>query len=57
VVERNNPDALAKAILRLLDDEELRRRLGENARRFVAERFGADAVVETLLTAYAEARA
>ena len=57
VVERNNPDALAKAILRLLDDEELRRRLGENARRCVAERFGADAVVETLLTAYAEARA
>jgi glycosyltransferase involved in cell wall biosynthesis len=56
VVERGDPEVLAKAILRMLEDQPLRRRLGENARLFVAERFGPDAVVDTLLTAYAEAR-
>jgi len=54
VVERGDPEELAKAILRLLDDEGLRTRLGESARRFVGQRFGADAVVESLLAAYAE---
>jgi len=56
LVERNDPAALARAILRLLEDEGLRLRLGENARRFVADRFGAGTVVETLLAAYAAAR-
>ena len=54
VVERGDPEELAKAILRLLEDEGLRTRLGEGARRFVGQRFGADAVVESLLAAYAE---
>ena len=56
LVERSDPEALARAVLRLLDDDGLRRSLGENARRFVMERFGAGAVVETLRAAYAEAR-
>lgn len=56
VVERGDPEVLAKAILRMVEDEGLRQRLGANARLFVAERFGPDAVVDTLLTAYAEAR-
>jgi len=54
VVERGDPEELAKAMLRLLEDEGLRTRLGEGARRFVGQRFGADAVVESLLAAYAE---
>jgi len=54
LVKRGDPEELAKAILRLLEDEELRTRLGESARRFAGQRFGADAVVETLLAAYAE---
>lgn len=33
------PQKLAEAVLRLLSDEELRKRLGENARRHVLERF------------------
>ncbi|MDE3064423.1 MAG: glycosyltransferase family 4 protein [Acidobacteriota bacterium] len=39
LVEPNDPDALVAAIGRLLDDEPLRRRLGENGRRRVSERF------------------
>ena len=54
LVKRGDPEELAKAILRLLEDDELRTRLGESARRFAGQRFGADAVVETLLAAYAE---
>ena len=54
VVERGDPEDLAKAMLRLLDDDALRARLGEGARRFVAQCFGADAVVESLLAAYTE---
>jgi glycosyltransferase involved in cell wall biosynthesis len=39
LVEPNNPDALAGAIRRLLDDETLRRRLGANGRERVTQRF------------------
>jgi MMP alpha-(1->4)-mannosyltransferase len=39
LVEPNDPDALVAAIGSLLDDEPLRRRLGENGRRRVSERF------------------
>jgi glycosyltransferase involved in cell wall biosynthesis len=56
LVERGDPEALARAVLRLLDDDGLRRRLGESARRFVTERFGTGAVVDALRAAYAEAR-
>ena len=39
LVEPNNPEALVSAIGRLLDDAELRERLGANGRRRVMERF------------------
>jgi len=39
LVEPNNPEALVAAIARLLDDGELRERLGANGRRRVMERF------------------
>ena len=39
LVEPNNPEALVTAIGRLLDDAELRDRLGANGRRRVMERF------------------
>lgn len=55
LVDRGDPEALARAILRLLADDELRLRLGRNAQRFVQERFGADAVVRSLLAVYEEA--
>jgi glycosyltransferase involved in cell wall biosynthesis len=39
LVEPNNPDALVHAIRQLLDEPELARRLGENGRKRVMERF------------------
>ncbi len=39
LVEPNNPEALVAAISQLLDDAELRERLGANGRRRVMERF------------------
>lgn len=54
LVERSDPEALAKAVVRLLDDDQLRQRLGDNAQRFVTEHFSPGAVVSALLTAYAE---
>ena len=56
LVDRGDPEALAWAVLRLLQDDELRLRLGRNAQQFVQERFGADTVVQSLLSVYAGAR-
>ncbi len=39
LVERNDPDALAEALLRLAEDPALRRRLGANGRRFVLDHY------------------
>jgi glycosyltransferase involved in cell wall biosynthesis len=39
LVPNGDGDALAKAMIKLIDDAELRRRLGENGRRFVEEKF------------------
>lgn len=39
LVPEQDPDALAAALRRLLDDNELRRQLGENARRAAEEHF------------------
>jgi glycosyltransferase involved in cell wall biosynthesis len=57
LVEPNDPDALAAAIGRLLDDEALRRRLGANGRQRVQQRFtwevtarGTAACYDALLT-------
>jgi len=56
LVERGDPEALARAVVRLLDDDQLRQRLGNNAQRFVTEHFSPDAVVGSLRVAYAETR-
>lgn len=44
IVPRGDPGALATALLRLLDDEALRRRMGANARRRVEARFSLEAI-------------
>ena len=46
LVEPGNANELAKAILRLLRDEPLRQRLGENARREVTARFSLARLVD-----------
>lgn len=47
LVPARDPARLADATLRLLNDEELRRRMGAEARRRAEERFGVDRYVET----------
>jgi starch synthase len=44
LVPRDDPNALAEALRRLIDDPERCRALGQNARRHVAERFSIEAV-------------
>lgn len=44
IVDRNDPDALARGVLRLLDDESLRHELGTRARQRVELRFAPDAI-------------
>ena len=45
-VPENDPRALSDAILKLLDDPELARRVGEGQRRFIRENFSIEAVTE-----------
>ncbi|MGE0816597.1 MAG: glycosyltransferase [Vicinamibacterales bacterium] len=52
LVPPGNPDALADAIVRLLQDPPLRARMGEAGRRRVREQFGVDRLVEGTLAAY-----
>ena len=56
LVERGDPDGLARALVRVLGDDALRARLGEGARRHVAARLAADRSVDRLLALYAEVR-
>lgn len=55
LVDRGDANALAKAMLRLIDDEATRHAMGRAAQRFVAERFDADTVVASLLEVYRSA--
>ncbi len=55
VVPPRDPPALARAITRLLDDEPLRRRLGEAARQRVVTEFSLERLRARLLEVYAEA--
>jgi glycosyltransferase involved in cell wall biosynthesis len=55
LVPPRDPDALASAIRRLLDDPGLRERMGEAGRQRVAERFSADQMIARLLAVYDEA--
>ena len=47
-------EALTAALKRVLDDEGLRRRLGEAGRRRVAERFSSEAMTRDVLAIYDE---
>lgn len=52
LVPRSDAPALAAAILRLLNDDGLRRSMGEAGRRLAATRFSADAIVAELVEFY-----
>lgn len=52
LVEPGNAAAVAEAIVRLIDDDELRRRMGVAGRRMAAERYSWDRLAETLLETY-----
>lgn len=55
LVPVNDADALANALRRLTDDPELRRSLGEAARRHVSDTFGIDRFVAEFATLYEDA--
>jgi glycosyltransferase involved in cell wall biosynthesis len=55
LVQPRDVPALRAALERLLTDEDLRRRLGENARRRAREHFSWDSVTDSTLAAYEEA--
>ncbi len=52
LVKPNDPVSLASAIQYLLDNENIRRRFGEEGRRLVMKKFSTDAVVQKLITIY-----
>jgi glycosyltransferase involved in cell wall biosynthesis len=52
LVPPHAPEAMAAAIQRLLDDDQLRKRLGEHARAKAQAEFGADQMAETIDSAY-----
>ena len=52
MLEKNGPEELAKAILSLADDPELRQRLGEEGRRTVEEGFTADVMAARTIELY-----
>lgn len=54
LVPPRDHEALAAAIMRLLDDPELRRRFGEAGRRRVEERFSLDVMTQRMLQIYDE---
>jgi 1,2-diacylglycerol 3-alpha-glucosyltransferase len=52
IVPPNDPLALAEAIVRLLDDQHLARRVGEGQRRLILDHFSLDAVTDRHLELY-----
>jgi glycosyltransferase involved in cell wall biosynthesis len=54
LVPPGNPAALAEAIARLLDDRALARRLGENARARMREKFSIEAMAQAHLNLYTQ---
>jgi len=52
LVPPRDPDALADALRRLLDDPDLRRRMGEAGRRRVAADFTAERMADRVLAVY-----
>lgn len=57
VVPSRDAGALARAVNTLLRDPDARRRMGENARRRVADEFHVDAMVDRILSVYRKALA
>ena len=55
LVQPGDPEALARAVTRLWDDEALRSRLAGNGRASVGQRFSADTVCSRTIAAYDEA--
>lgn len=56
LVERGDPLALARGIVQLLEDDDLRERLGRNASHFVAKQFDPDGIVRSLIDLYEVAK-
>jgi glycosyltransferase involved in cell wall biosynthesis len=54
IVPPRDPDALARAVLRLADDRPLARRMGERARERIRVRFGIRETIERTLALYRE---
>lgn len=54
LVDPGDEDGIARAILRLLHDTELARRLGENGRTHVARHFSAEAMAKSYMEKYQE---
>jgi glycosyltransferase involved in cell wall biosynthesis len=52
LVARGDAEGLARAIARLLGDDELRAAFGRNARAFVNDRFGTEAIIQALIELY-----
>lgn len=52
LVNPGDPDALADAIIRVLNDKELAKRLGTQAREFILREFNSDLMVEDTLAVY-----
>ncbi len=52
LIPPGEPAALAEAMIRLLNDSELRLRMGETARRRIGEKFDADTMVEQIVAVY-----
>jgi glycosyltransferase involved in cell wall biosynthesis len=57
LVETGNTDALAEGLLKLLDDEPMRLRMGAEGRRFVSDNFTWDLCAHKMLNVYREALA
>ncbi len=56
LVPPENPGALAKGILKLVEDENLRNRLTENAFRLILNRFSVSAMVDSYVELYREVK-
>jgi glycosyltransferase involved in cell wall biosynthesis len=52
IVEKNDPEQLACTLLRLLQDDELRERMGRAGRERALARFTWDMVADTMLSRY-----
>jgi glycosyltransferase involved in cell wall biosynthesis len=57
LVERNDPDGLARAIVSILGDAELRASMATATRQHLQERFAEDGSLDGLLALYAEVAA